>query len=263
MPAVGLIGLRAFVLDTVAFGSYLVQSKILSQVNLLNFEITSKLTWGAIAKDSPLVYYISPVGYIQSFSNVVIGNQDPDSTFSQLGNDALNVPHGQRVYSRKRFIQKDKLRRQDKRARDLEPSSLASGQRVRSLAPQVADSKLLQQLRHHLFLPVLCERETFRNATEILLNGEFSKHRRLLWQIAYAGPGPHIHRKLRDFFAVEENPSRIRRDEADDNIERRGLSRPIGPKQSNHFPLTEKQIDIAEYLSASVGLAQVCRLQGG
>jgi hypothetical protein len=75
----------------------------------------------------------------------------------------------------------------------------------------------------------------FKNCQNIVLNGQASKHGRLLRKIPNSFPRASIHRQVRDHLFSEGNHPFVRLAQTDDHIENGGLSSPVGPQQPHHL----------------------------
>jgi len=70
---------------------------MLSKINPLNLGIVTELFWSAGPKNRSIVDDISAVSDLQGFSDVVIGDQDPDLLGFKVLNDLLDLKHGDRI----------------------------------------------------------------------------------------------------------------------------------------------------------------------
>src|SRR5215469_9118615 len=96
----------------------------------------------------------------------------------------------------------------------------------------------------------------FKDSEDILFHRQFSKHRRLLRQIADTEVArPQVHRHPCDVIVVYKDPPRLRRHQPDNHVETRGLARAVRPQQSNHFTSRDLQIYPAYNLASLICLA--------
>src|SRR6185369_6138357 len=85
-------------------------AKLFAQVKPAHFCVFGKLAWVSGAEDFALRHYICAVRYAKSFAHVVIGNEYPDTTISQVEYYILNIIHCFRIDTRERLVQQDVLR---------------------------------------------------------------------------------------------------------------------------------------------------------
>src|SRR4051812_30850350 len=104
---------------------------MLPKINPLNLGIVPELTWSAGSKDRSIVDDISAISDLQGFSDVVIGDEDPDLPGFKVLNDLLDLEYSNRIDARKGFVQQNELGRNNQRSRNLHPPPLSSGQCVR------------------------------------------------------------------------------------------------------------------------------------
>ena len=97
------------------------------------------------SKYLPLRHDISSVGYTKSFTNVVVGYEDPDPSPAQIENDLTNVIDRERVDTRKRFIKENELRVACKTASDLDPTSLPARKTVAANPTNMCHAEFLEQ----------------------------------------------------------------------------------------------------------------------
>ena len=72
---------------------------MLSEINPLNLKIASELFRSAGPKYRPVVDDISAVSDLQGFSDVMVGDQNPDLLGFQVINNSLNFQHRDRIYA--------------------------------------------------------------------------------------------------------------------------------------------------------------------
>src|ERR1700746_1443629 len=102
------------------------QRETLAQVYASDFRIGCQLAGHAMTEDSSFVDDVGPVGDRQRLAHVVIRYQDSDAAGPQAADNFLQVEHGNRVYSRKRFIEQDKRGIDAEAAGDFHFSALAA-----------------------------------------------------------------------------------------------------------------------------------------
>ena len=82
---------------------------MLSKINPLNLGIVSELTWSAGSKNRSIVDDISAVSDLQGFSDVVVGDEDPDLLGFKMLNDLLDLKYRDRIDTGKWLIQENEL----------------------------------------------------------------------------------------------------------------------------------------------------------
>src|SRR5579862_6217488 len=103
-----------------------VQPETLSQIETANIGIRGHFRRRAGRKNLSLSNYIGPSGYSESIADVMVRNQHSDSGAAQIGDDLLDVDHGQRVDAGERFIEQDERRRKDQRTRNFQTAALTA-----------------------------------------------------------------------------------------------------------------------------------------
>ena len=83
---------------------------MLSQINPLDLGVISKLPGSARSKNRSVIDDISAVSDLQGFSDIVIGDKNPDLLGFQVVYDFLDLQYRDRIDPRKRLIQQDELR---------------------------------------------------------------------------------------------------------------------------------------------------------
>ena len=170
--------------------------------------------------------------------------------------DALDVQDRERIDACEGFVQKNEPWSQDQCARNLESPPLSTRKSVRPLPPEVGNAELLEETRDDILLLLSGDVQGFCDGSEVLFNGELAENRGFLGQVADTEARPLIHCKTRDLGIVDKNTAGIRGNQTHDYIEGGRLACAIGPKQAHDFPLIELEIDLLDYPSASVRLAQ-------
>src|SRR5438477_2770242 len=84
--------------------------EILAEVHTPYFRIAAQRIRPARAENLPVIDNVRAVGHHQSFADVVIGHQYPDSRALQLKNDALQLQDLNRINAGKRLVQQEKFR---------------------------------------------------------------------------------------------------------------------------------------------------------
>ena len=128
----------------------------------------------------PLRNDIRPVGNAERLSDVMVGNEDADSTRFQIENDLLQLEDGNRVNAAEGLIEQDELGLDTERARNLYAPPFAAGQGV---APGSADMGQIE-LADEPFSPPpalsAVDGLGLEDGEDVLFNRELSEDRRLL-----------------------------------------------------------------------------------
>ncbi len=83
---------------------------MLSEINPLDLGVIPEFLWSAGSENRSIVDNISAVSDLQGFSDVMVGDENPDLLGFQMINNPLDLKHRNGIDTRKRFIQKDKFR---------------------------------------------------------------------------------------------------------------------------------------------------------
>src|SRR5437773_12469369 len=119
---------------------------MLAKINPLNFRVAAEFLGSSRSKNRPIVDDISAICDLQGFSDIVVGNENPDLLGFQMINDPLDLNDRDRVDTRERFVQKNELRRNHQRPCNLHSSSFSSGECIREAFPNVSNSEFLQEI---------------------------------------------------------------------------------------------------------------------
>ena len=85
-------------------------AKFFAEVETAHFGVFRQFAWMSGAEDFSFRHYIRAIGYAKCFADVVIGNQNTDTTISQVEYYILNIIYRFWIDARKRFIEQDILR---------------------------------------------------------------------------------------------------------------------------------------------------------
>jgi len=83
---------------------------------------------GPFLKDGTLVEEVGAVRDGEGFTHVVVGDDDADVAVLELGDDVLDVLHGDGIDTREGFVQEDELRVHGEGAGDFAAAALAAGE---------------------------------------------------------------------------------------------------------------------------------------
>src|SRR5690606_39688172 len=90
-------------------------------------------------QNAPFKHDVGFMGNGQSLLHIMIGNQDSDIFIYQTAYNFLNIFNGNRIYSGKRFIQKNKIRACCKTPCNFSSSSFATGKQVAPVFPDMLE----------------------------------------------------------------------------------------------------------------------------
>src|SRR6185503_8122428 len=85
-------------------------TKLFAEVQAANFGIICQVAWLARTKNLALGHYVRAVRYAKSFAHVVVGDENPDTTISEIEYYILNIVYCFWIYAGERFIEQDILR---------------------------------------------------------------------------------------------------------------------------------------------------------
>src|SRR5438445_1734332 len=111
------------------------QRKGLAQVYALDFRIPAQRLRTTRAEDTAVVDDVRTVGNHQSLAHVVVRDQDADARALQIKDDALQLEYLDGIDTRERFVEQEKARLDNQRARNLDAPPLAARERVPFVAP--------------------------------------------------------------------------------------------------------------------------------
>src|SRR5271165_2418519 len=183
---------------------------MISQIDPAHFGIAAEVNWRPGGKYFAVLNNVSAIGYVQGLAYLVIGDQHADSLAAQIGNNFLNVHHGQRIDSRKRLVQQNEGGLKNQRARNLQAPPLASRQRISPIGSNRFQLHLRQQLLQPVALLFRSQGQRFQNRNQILFNRKLPEYRRFLRQIADSTAGPEVHGEVSNIVPVQEDSPGIR-----------------------------------------------------
>src|SRR5205823_3692120 len=175
-------------------------------------------------QDAPFFDDLPAIANAERFPHVVIGNQHANAAFLEEADDLLNVEDGDRIDAGERLVEQNEARPCGKRTGDLDPSSLAAGQRDGRRFGEMRDRQILEQRVEAIRQRVVVEILELENRADVLRNGELAENGRFLRQIGKTAAGAPVNRKPRQVFAVELDAASVRRYQADDHVEARRLA---------------------------------------
>src|ERR1044071_5764300 len=108
--------------------------------------------WLTRTKDLPFRHDVSTVRDAERLPHIVIGNQDTDTTISQVEYYILNIIYCFWIDARKGLVEQDVLRFGSKGSGYFRAPPLAAGKRVTARVAHVRDAKLLEEFFESLEL---------------------------------------------------------------------------------------------------------------
>ena len=180
-------------------------SELFAEIQTANFRVLSEIARLAGTKDPPLSHDISPIRYSQRLAYVVVGDEDPDTTISQVEYYILNVVHSLRIDAGEGFVEQDVLWFGRKRTRDLRSPTFAARECITTCVSNVANAEFFEQLFESLELFTTTKTGCFEHGENILRRRHLAKDRRLLWQVTYAQPRSQVHWKLSEVLIAKQN----------------------------------------------------------
>ena len=112
------------------------QRETFAQVHPSYFRIAGELAGLSLTEDSAVIDDVGPVGDRKGFAHIVIRDQYSDAASPQAADNFLQVEHGNRVDSGKRFVQQDECGIDAEAAGDLHAPAFSAGQ---GISPVLAD----------------------------------------------------------------------------------------------------------------------------
>src|SRR5262249_16275906 len=146
--------------------------------------IVTQLLWRASAEDPAFIDDVGTIGDRERFPHIVVGNQDADATAFQIEDYLLQIENGNRVDTRKWFLDQHDLWCNAERACDLTSASLTTRKRVSHIVANVAKPQLVDQLVTLATALLPRDRLHFQHGHNVLFHRELAKNRGFLGQVA-------------------------------------------------------------------------------
>ncbi len=121
------------------------QSEIRPQINFPHFRVMQDFLGGSRGQRPALTQDIGAVANSQCLADIVVRDQNPDPTVSQVGDNLLDVPHGNGVDTGKGFIEKNEEGLHRQGPRYFHATTLAAGKTDTRRVTLVIDPEFLQQ----------------------------------------------------------------------------------------------------------------------
>lgn len=100
------------------------------------------------------------------------------------------------------------------------------------------------------------------HGADVLFHRQLAEYRRLLRQVGQAQYGAAVDRQAGDVGAVDVDRAGIRRHQADDHVERRGLAGAVRAQQADHFTAFDLQRHVAHHQALAIAFLQALDDQG-
>ena len=115
-------------------------------------------------------------------------------------------------------------------ARYFDAAALAARQRHSEALAHMRNTQFSQDLfQPFLTRSVIEAGASLENGHDVVFDRQLAENRSLLRQVADAGMGALVHRKVRDVAVVDGHGAGVGRHEADDHVERGGLACTVRP----------------------------------
>ena len=183
-----------------------------TQVDTTNVLVVHDFRRGPLRKYAAIVDDEGVVTNAQSLSHIVVGDQNPNASFFQKPDDALNLNHRNGVDARKRLIEQNELRLGGQSPCNFNASPLASRERCGLCIAQMVHTQLVQQTAQSPLDLLLAQRLALlvvlqlQHRTHVVLHIEFSKNRSLLRQVTQAQPGTPVNGQTLNAVPIQCDP---------------------------------------------------------
>ena len=211
-----------------------------------------------MVKHAAFVKEVGTVGDAEGFVDVVVGDKNTDVAVLEMGDDVLNVLHGDGVDTGKRLVEEEELGVVGQCASYLGAAAFATGKLDAFAAANLLKTKFGDE-GLELFFPLGCC-EVFaelEDGHDIVLDGHVAKDGGLLCQIANTKLGTAVHGHFGDFTVVEKHTSGVGLDDAHYHIECGGLASTVGTQQAYYLALLHTDADFFYYGARAVYLDYV------
>ena len=102
------------------------EDEVVAEVLVADGGVLGQFLAGALEEDLALEQQVGPVGDAQRLGSIVVGDKDADVFALEAIDDALNVLHGDGIYSGEGLVQHDKARVDSQAAGNLGATALAT-----------------------------------------------------------------------------------------------------------------------------------------
>src|SRR5579885_355737 len=239
----------------------LTKLETLAQEDLAHAIVIDNIAGTALDQDLAGVDYVGAVDDRKRLLHVVIGHQDADTALLQIRDDALNLDDGDRIDSRKGFVEAKKQRIEHQRARNFDLAPLAPRKHARGRLGQARDPQFVEQRLQATLAFLLGQGQRLEHRQQILLDGQLAEDRRLLRQVADPAPRPLIKRQAGDLVAAQKYPALVRTQQTDQHVESGRLAGAVWSEQPDDLAGTDMRLDVVHDRAAAVALGQPAALE--
>src|SRR5262245_6736216 len=174
-----------------------------SEIDLPDLLVLGQVSRSSLSKDPAFANEIGAIRDLQGFSNIVIGDEDPDPAVLQDRDESLDLGYRDGVDPGEGLVEQHERRRRDQGPGDLGTPALPSRELVGRRAREVGDPELLHE-RARAVLDLRARQSLqLEDRDEILLDREVPEDGRLLGQVGDSEPRAQVHRKVGDVLIVE------------------------------------------------------------
>ena len=154
----------------------ILESEFVSQVNSTGKRARSNLIRRAGFNYLAVVQYKCLVTCPQGFPDIVIGDQNADVAFLQMGDDFFDVDHRQRIDAGKGFVQQHEGRVRCQGPGDLQAPAFAPGKHRCSGFRHVGDAQFFQQASSAVVALLAGQGQRFQYCQNILADGQLPEN---------------------------------------------------------------------------------------
>src|ERR1700676_3959643 len=184
-------------------------TKTFTKIKLPTDGVVNQKFAGALAFDPSVKNKISPVHDLQSLSNVVIGDQNRQTRFSQILDMLLNLRNGNGIDAAEWLIQHHQLGVGDQGSRDGQPTFLTPAEGQSLIFGEVIDSELPEQLVTAAMAFPPGNSERLEDGENILFDGKLPEDGFFLRKITHPHAGSTMHRKPGHITILEKDSATV------------------------------------------------------
>src|SRR5436190_5931406 len=199
---------------------------------------------------------VGAVDDLQRVADIVIGDQHTDAAILEVGDKAADIVDRDRVDAGERLVEQDEIGLGRQRPGNFPAPPLATRERHRRGAPQMADREFRQQRVAHGLAGLRLRLGDLEDGPDVLFYGQTPKDRRFLRQITDAEAVAAIHRQLCDVLPVQLHRPGIGRDQAGNDVKTGSLAGAVRAEQADHLAALNRDADVAQYRAALEALAE-------
>src|SRR5262249_21059545 len=225
-------------------------AEFLAQVEPADVRVVDDIVSPALHQDLARVDDIGAVGEAERLAHIVVGDQHADAALGQMAHQRLDVADRDRIDAGERLVEQHVVRPGRERARDLDATAFAAGQRDRRRLAQPRDVELLEQRIEVILAPLAAGLDHLEHGADVVLDVEAAEDRRFLRQIADAETGALIHRQRRHVGAAEAAAAAVGGDQPGDHVEHRGLAGAVRAEQTDRLAAAHVEAHALDDLAA-------------